>query len=135
MVHELSRTDARRIAVRAQLLTAARPTDLLDTVRRLAMLQLDPVSAIAPSADLVLWSRLGSSYSPVHLREAVDRQQLIELRAVLRPAEDLVMFRADMAQWPGPEPLRGWQRERQEWLAANDAAVGTCSSGCAGMGR
>ena len=34
MVHHLSRRDARRLAVRAQLLDAPRPTDLLDTLRR-----------------------------------------------------------------------------------------------------
>jgi uncharacterized protein len=32
-VHQVSRADARQIAVRAQLLDASRPTDLLDTVR------------------------------------------------------------------------------------------------------
>lgn len=30
VVHQLSRTDERRIAVRAQLLDASRPTDLLE---------------------------------------------------------------------------------------------------------
>lgn len=69
-VHHLSRTDARRIAVRAQLLTQQRPADLLDTVRRLSPLQIDHTSAVAPSADLVLWSRLGSSYSAQDLRDA-----------------------------------------------------------------
>ena len=63
-VHELSRLDARRIAVRAQLLDSRRPTELLDAVRHLTLLQIDPIAAIAPSADLVAWSRLGSSYSP-----------------------------------------------------------------------
>ena len=118
-VHRLSRADARRIAVRAQLLGAERPTDLVDTVRRLTMLQLDPVSAIAPSADLVLWSRLGSSYDPRDLRDAVDEQRLIELDARLRPAEDLVLFRAEMETWPGTGELRDWQVLRQEWLATN----------------
>ena len=59
-VQELSRADARRIAVRAQLLDRSRPPGLLDVVRRLTLLQLDPVAAVAPSADLVAWSRLGS---------------------------------------------------------------------------
>ena len=62
-VHELSRPDARRIAVRAQLLGSERPGGLLDLVRRLTLLQIDPTAAIAPNADLVAWSRLGSSYS------------------------------------------------------------------------
>jgi uncharacterized protein YcaQ len=60
-VHELSRLDARRVAVRAQLLDGRRPTGLLDVVRRLTLLQIDPTAAIAPSADRVAWSRLGSS--------------------------------------------------------------------------
>jgi uncharacterized protein len=65
--HELSRLDARRIAVRAQLLTDARPTRLLDVVRQLTMLQIDPTAAVAPNADLVAWTRLGSSYAPAEL--------------------------------------------------------------------
>ena len=55
----LSRAEARRIAVRAQLLDAPRPTDLLDVVRRLGAVQVDLTAAVAPSADLVCWSRLG----------------------------------------------------------------------------
>ena len=118
--HRLSRADARRIAVRAQLLTAERPTDLLDTVRRLTMLQLDPVSAVAPSADLVLWSRLGSSYHPQDLRDAVDEQRLIEVDARLRPAEDLVLHRAEMGEWPGRGELKDWQLLRVDWLETNE---------------
>ncbi|MDF2751083.1 MAG: winged helix-turn-helix protein, partial [Gaiellaceae bacterium] len=70
MRHRLTATQARRIAVRAQLLDAPRPTDLLTVVQRLTFLQLDPTAAVAPSADLVAWSRLGSAYRPEHLRQA-----------------------------------------------------------------
>jgi hypothetical protein len=63
-VHELSRLDACRVAVRAQLLDSARPTALHDVVRRLTLLQIDPTAAIAPNADLVAWSRLGSRTRP-----------------------------------------------------------------------
>ena len=56
-MHELSRTDARRIAVRAQLLDAERPASLLDAVGRLTLLHIDPTAAVAPSADLVAWTR------------------------------------------------------------------------------
>ena len=79
-VHQLSRLDARRIAVRAQLLDAARPAGLLDVVRRLTMLQIDPTAAVAPNADLVAWSRLGSSYSPAELLGAAGEPELVELQ-------------------------------------------------------
>ena len=62
-MHRLSKAQARRIAVRAQLLDANRPTDLLEVVQQLTLLQIDPTAAIAPNADLVAWSRLGSSTS------------------------------------------------------------------------
>jgi uncharacterized protein YcaQ len=120
-VHELSRTDARRIAIRAQALTAQRPADLHDVVRRLTLLQLEPTKAIAPSADLVLWSRLGSAYSPMELEDALAEQSLIELRGTVRPAEDLALYRAEMAEWPGSGPLKEWQEGQVEWIRANDA--------------
>jgi uncharacterized protein len=120
-VHRLSRIDARRIAVRAQLLDSARPTNLHDVVRQLTLLQLDPTAAIAPNVDLVAWSRLGSSYSPVDLVKALEDRTLLELRAMIRPAEDLALYRADMAAWPGRGKLRDWQEYRRDWVRANDA--------------
>jgi uncharacterized protein YcaQ len=85
------------------------------------MLQLDPIAAVSPSADLVAWSRLGSSYSPAELRGALAERTLIELQAVVRPAEDLALYRADMADWPGRGELREWQEYRRDWVKANDA--------------
>jgi uncharacterized protein YcaQ len=120
-VHHLSLTDARRIAVRAQLLSAERPSGLVDMVRHLTMLQLDPIAAVAPSADLVAWSRLGSSYSRDDLVAALQRRSLIELEAMVRPAEDLALYRAEMAEWPGRGPLRPWQEMRRDWVRANEA--------------
>ena len=117
------RADARRIAVRAQLLDRTRPADLLGTVRRLTMLQLDPVNAIAPSADLVAWSRLGSAYRPADLDSALESRALIELLALIRPAGDLALFRADMAQWEqrGQGQPAGWRAAYRDWVRANDA--------------
>jgi uncharacterized protein YcaQ len=119
-VHQLSRTDARRIAVRAQLLTKDRPTDLVETVRQLSLLQVEPTNAVAPSAELVMWSRLGSSFSAQDLWDAVDEQQLIDLHQTLRVADDIALFRAEMAEWPGTGPLRPWQEEVREWVTANN---------------
>jgi len=116
----LSRADARRVAIRAQLLDRDRPADLLSMVRQLTLLQLDPVSAIAPSADLVTWSRLGPSYSTKDLRAALDAHRLIELRAMVRPAEDLALYRDEMEHWPGTGVLKDWQVHIRDWVAAND---------------
>jgi uncharacterized protein YcaQ len=122
-VHELSRLDARRIAVRAQLLDGRRPTGLLEVVRHLTLLQVDPTAAIAPSADLVAWSRLGSSYSPAELDTALADRALLELQAMIRPGEDLALYRADMAHWERAErgELPGWRASQRDWVRANDA--------------
>jgi uncharacterized protein len=119
-VHELSRADARRIAVRAQLLTKERPTDLVETVRRLTLVQIEPTNAVAPSAELVLWSRLGSSFDRRELWDAVDELRLIELHQALRVPEDIALHRAEMAEWPGTGPLRPWQEEVRDWVGANN---------------
>jgi uncharacterized protein YcaQ len=121
MVQELSREQARRIAVRAQLLDAPRPTNLLELIRRLTFLQVDLTAAVAPSADFVCCSRLGSSYRPEDLDALLDERSVVELRGMLRPAEDIALFRADMEQWPGREPLTDWQMDLEEWVTANDA--------------
>jgi len=119
-VHRLTPTEARRIAVRAQLLDQPRPTDLLTVARHLTVLQLDQTSAVAPSADLVLWSRLGTTYSPQHLRDALDELSLIELRGMARPAEDIALHRDEMAHWPGTGDLLDWQVARRDWVRANN---------------
>ena len=119
-VHELSRTDARRIAVQAQLLARPRPTDVIETVRRLALLQLEPTRAVAPTAELVLWSRIGSGFSAREMWDALDEQRLIELRGSLRVAEDLALHRAQMAEWPGTGDLLPWQEDVRDWVEANN---------------
>ena len=100
--------------MRAQLLDAPRPTDLVSVVERLTLLQIDPTAAIAPSADLVAWSRLGSSYRPEHLKEAVEQDRtLFELDALVRPAGDLGL------QLAGANDFPHYPRSR-EWLKGND---------------
>ena len=112
--HRLELAEARRIAVRAQLLDAPRPTDLLEVVERLTLLQLDPTAAVAPSADLVAWSRLGSDYRPADLQQALEIDRtLFEFNGVVRPMRDLGLYLADMAAWPRWPKVAGW-------LEAND---------------
>jgi uncharacterized protein YcaQ len=120
-IHQLTRADARRIAVRAQLLDRNRPTGVLEIVRHLCVVQLDQTAAVAPSADLVAWSRIGSSYSADELNTALDNGNLIELRGLARPREDLPLFYAAMSAWPGPGRLRNWQEDNRDWVEANGA--------------
>jgi uncharacterized protein YcaQ len=110
-VHRLTKEQARRIAVRAQLLDAPQPTELVTVVQRLTLLQIDPTAAVAPSADLVAWSRLGSTYQPVHLKQAVEEDRtLFELDALVRPTSDLGLYLAGAADRPSYESTRAWLR-------------------------
>src|SRR6185503_11513941 len=116
--HRLSLEEARRIAVGAQLLDAQRPTSLLAVVERLTFLQLDPTAAIAPSADLVAWSRLGSAYDPAELRAALDQDRtLYEHDAMVRPMADLRLHLADMAAWPAHAAPRDWLESNASFRA------------------
>jgi len=111
-VLRLSKEEARRIAVRAQLLDARRPTDLVELVQRLTFLQLDPTAAIAPAADLVAWSRLGSEYRPEQLRQALEEDRtLFEHNALVRPMGDAALVLAEASEWPTYERTRDWLRE------------------------
>jgi uncharacterized protein YcaQ len=113
-VHRLTREEARRIALRAQVLTADRPADLVSTVERLTMLQIDPTAAIAPTADLVAWSRLGSAYRPEDLKRALEQDRtLFEWDAVIRPMRDVGLYLAGAADGPN------YAKER-DWMRAND---------------
>ncbi|WP_392544348.1 DNA glycosylase AlkZ-like family protein [Oryzobacter telluris] len=121
MVLELSRRDARRLAVRAQLLGAPRPTDVLEVVRRLTVVQVDMTAHVSPSADLVLWSRIGNEYDPDELDRLFEDRRVVELDGMLRPGEDVALFRAGWAAWPGPPPLKEWMEDVADWLDANRA--------------
>jgi uncharacterized protein YcaQ len=114
VTHRFTKEQARRIAIRAQVLESNRPSDLVSLVGRLTLLQIDPTAAIAPSADLVAWSRLGNSYRPDDLRQAVEVDRtLFEYDATVRPIRDLGLFLAGASQRPT------YERTRQ-WLEAND---------------
>jgi len=121
VVHELSKADARRICLQAQLLDLPRPAGVLDVARHLMVLQAEPTAPLgAPSADLVLWSRLGSAYDRAELGDLIDSQVLIDHQGFFRPSEDIALFRAEMSIWPGREPLTDWQRDNAAWVEAND---------------
>jgi uncharacterized protein len=113
-VRQLQRDEARQLAVRAQLLDATRPTDLVELVDQLTLLQIDPTAAIAPNADLVAWSRLGASYQPADLTRALEEDRtLFELRAFIRPMTAVPFHVPEQTVYTA-QPIV------QAWLEAND---------------
>jgi uncharacterized protein len=89
--------EARRIAIRAQLLDGS-ANGVLDTVRRLGFLQIDPISTVAPPQHLVLWSRLGAFDVGELDRLLWKDRKLFEYDAFIYPVEDLPLVRARMAR-------------------------------------
>jgi uncharacterized protein len=115
-VHRLTKAQARRIAVRAQLLDAPRPTDLVSVVRHLTLLQIDPTAAIAPSADLVAWSRLGSTYRPGDLTKALEQDRtLFEHNALVRPMSDVGLHLAGSRTSRSHERTHTWIRDNDRF--------------------
>lgn len=115
-MHRLSKTQARRIAVRAQLLAAPRPKSLLAVVERLTLLQVDPTAAVAPNADLVLWSRLGSSYRPEQLKRALEEDRtLFEFNALVRPMGDVGLYLAGAGGRRGHPRVLAWLKDNDRF--------------------
>jgi len=111
----VSRDEARRIAVRAQLLDGS-AMSILDTVRRLGFLQIDPISTVAPAQQLVLWSRLGR-YDPGELDSLLwNEKRLIEWNAYIWPIEVLPLLEARMRR---RRRKYTWERRADEFLATN----------------
>jgi len=118
----LSLPAARALALAAQgLLTRpqapARKADVLTTLRRMELLQIDSIHVVARSPYLVLWSRLGD-YDPRWLDELLAEGALFEYwahAACFLPIEDYALYRREM--------LDGWAYQKG-WLAAHPEEVG-----------
>jgi uncharacterized protein len=112
----VSPEEARRIAVRAQVLDGS-ARGVLETVRRLGFLQLDPIATVAPPQHLVLWSRLGP-FDTGELDRLLADRKLFEWNAFLWPAEALPLIRSRMR--PTRRPARtAWEHHRRDFLRTN----------------
>jgi uncharacterized protein YcaQ len=104
---------ARRIAIHAQALDGS-ASGVLETVRRLGFLQLDPIAAVATPQELVLWSRLGAFDRTELDRLLWEERALVEWNAFLYPSEHLPVLRALMRRRDRPFDRRivAWLQER-----------------------
>jgi uncharacterized protein YcaQ len=96
----VTQEEARRIAVRAQLLDGS-ARSVLDTVRHLGFLQLDPIATVATPQHLVLWSRLGAFDTAELDRLLWTERRLFEWKSFIWPVEDLPLVRSLMRRQDG----------------------------------
>lgn len=109
MTHHLTRDQARRIVVRAQLLDADRPGDVVEVAEQLGYVKIDPTATIAPAEHTVLWSRIGWSYETGQLTKAVEIDRLLfEFDGAFRPTSLLPLLLPAMRRWPRRESTRQW---------------------------
>ncbi|MET0811801.1 MAG: crosslink repair DNA glycosylase YcaQ family protein [Microbacterium sp.] len=105
----LTPDEARRIIVRAQLLDADRPGDVVEVAEQLGYIKIDPTATIAPCEHTVLWSRIGWSYEPGQLQKAVELDRLLfEFDGAFRPMSLLPLMLPAMRRWPRRESSRQW---------------------------
>ena len=110
MKRVVTEEQARRIAVRAQLLDGS-ASGVLETVRQLGFLQMDPIATVATPQQLVLFSRLGPFDTAELDRLLWEERKLFEYDAFIYPIEDLPLQRARMAR-----RRRGGKLKRDEWI-------------------
>lgn len=121
----LSLTDARNLHLAAQgLLTKSRcralPGDILATISRMSLLQIDTINIVARSPYLVLFSRLGH-YPPQWLDESLVRGELMEYwahEACFMPRSDFHLIRHRML---APEKM-GW-KYKDTWMQEHVAEI------------
>jgi len=117
---KLSRQDVRRLAITRQHLDAADRPAMLDVIRDLGCLQLDPISAVERTHLLVMWSRVGH-YDTADLNRLIyEERHLFEYwahAASLVLTEDFPIHQYHMRC----EPYSGnsnWDARSREWLAS-----------------
>jgi uncharacterized protein YcaQ len=97
---EFSRKAARTMLLAAQGLgsppgRSAKKEDVLESIRRMGVLQIDSISVVARSPYLVLWSRIGA-YDPAWLDELLAEGKIFEYwshAACFIPIEDYGLYR------------------------------------------
>jgi uncharacterized protein len=122
-VRRVDLVTARRLAIAEQRLAGppprSSPAKVLDVIRSIRCVQLDPISVVARSPLLVLRSRL-DGFQPKHLDRLLFKDHsLFEYwahAASIVLTEDYPIFRYRMRNWPGPG---GWSDRVHGWIQLN----------------
>jgi uncharacterized protein len=121
---QISPTTARRLAISRQRLAGTTPLSgtpaIMDVLRDLGCLQLDPTSAVARSHLLVLWSRLGL-YNPADLDKLLwEDRALFEYwahAASIVLTEDYPIHYQQMRAFAASNS--SWGKRVQKWVEQN----------------
>ncbi|MDE0461592.1 MAG: winged helix DNA-binding domain-containing protein [Caldilineaceae bacterium] len=122
---KLTETEARRLAVAVQRLEGPRveasKAGILELMRQINCLQIDPIRAVERTQLLVLWSRMGA-FDPSWLEELQRERLIIEddaHRASYVLTEDYPLFR----RWIGSlfERNGAGMKRAREWMEANES--------------
>ena len=117
---------ARRLATQAQRLDGPTPRraptgeEILDLVRALRCLQLDPTSAVARNHLLVVYSRVGAFDTALLEQLVYEQRAMFEYwahEASLVLTEDLPVHRWTMRNWGGGNGV--WHQRAHKWWEVN----------------
>lgn len=116
-------TTFRRLAVSRQHLADSAPVSIHDIVRDIGCLQLDPISAVAKSHTLVLWSRLGA-YDLADLDSLLYKERALAEywahEASIIAIDDYQLHHARMRNYPTHSQ---WRIQVDTWLADDAIAA------------
>jgi len=116
--------EARRLFITKQRLDNSSKLEsgrrgIIQLIRELGCVQIDPISAVAPSQFLVLWSRLGN-YDRSLIGELYKDRTIFEYWAhqlSILLMEDYPLFISGMQNFPDPDSV--WGRRVSKWLKDN----------------
>ncbi len=120
----ISSTLARRLAITRQHLAGPRPSadssGLMEVVRDLGCLQLDPIRVVERTHRLVLWSRVGQ-YDLTHLDQLLwQERRLFEYWAHCASivlTEDYPLYSPMMRAYPSGDSV--YRQRAREWITKN----------------
>lgn len=121
----ITATQARRLAILKQRLAGPRPQPtpdgIVELIRDLGCIQIDPIRAVERTQYLVLWSRLGN-YDPAHLDTALwQDKRLFEYWAHAASIVLTENFQIHSSQMAVAHSGSGkWDQRTRRWLREND---------------